>query len=99
MKVIIVGCGRIGFMVARSFIDQGCTDVSIVSQSPVDELIEAFEMNAKAIGSYSDFIDLKECFYPKDYPDYPRPSNDPFFTLLFSASIEKKRRYFTHRRN
>lgn len=97
MKVIIVGCGRIGFMAARSFIDQGCTDVSIVSQSPVDDFIEA--MSITSIGSYSDFIDLKECFHPKYHPDYPPLINDPFFTLLFSASADKKRRYFTHRMN
>jgi len=42
MKVIIVGCGRIGFMAARAFIDQGCTDVSIVSQSPIEDMKETF---------------------------------------------------------
>ena len=97
--IIIIGCGAACHAIARAFKDSNCTDVSIVSQSPVDDLIEAFEMSAKSIGSYSDFIDLKECFYSKEYPDYPPLVNDPFFTLLFSASAEKKRRYFTHRRN
>ena len=87
--VIIIGCGLIEREAIRREPFEVVENAIVSMESMEDEMIE---MNIKA-KNYDYFA------YTKEYPNYPPPVNDPFFTLLFSASAEKKRRYFTHRRN